>query len=110
MKVPPRVFSHTFRNGLVCTCVLDPARHCSPTAICPDKRWSREPTEEEFRAIRAEYREWNHFVHAEITAIIGRDHAWVFMDSHANPPWWELWVYRLDGGRECLGKGTGLIV
>ena len=106
----PHKFIHTFANGITGTLVFDPSEHYWPESrkIKPAKSWSRQPTDKDYEAMFAEYREWLHTVHSEIAVIIDSEHAYLLQDSFANPPFWEFWVYRPSGEKECVKKDIGI--
>src|SRR6266404_2249751 len=76
--------------------------------VSPEKEWSPQPSEEEFRAFFPEYREWIHTVNCAIAELVQADHAYVLQDSWANPPYRETWIYKADGTKRCIKKEYGI--
>lgn len=102
-------FQHTFLPGLICSLLFEPAIHWDrgTNSLRPAKQWSRQPTDDEFGIFYSQYVEWMHTVNAELSSIIGSDHTYVFQDSYADEPFWEFWIYRANGEKECVATQMG---
>jgi len=103
-------FHHSFPHGILGSIVFEPAIHYdrASQSIRPAKKWSREPTDEEFGSFFHEYVEWMHTVNTELSQIIGGDHTYVLQDRYAKEPFWEFWVYHANGEKECIAKQNGI--
>ena len=100
-------FCHSFGKDFTCTVENEPALNPAARQIRPRKYWHPRPSAEDYEAFFPQYVQWMHSVNTQLARIHQADHIFVLQDRYAKQPFWQKWLYRVNGEKKCIATGHG---